>query len=364
MRYAVIMAGGSGTRLWPMSKAQQPKQLIPFINGKSLLQIAVERLEGFLPADHIYICAAEKHRESILSALPQIGDEQYLGEPMGRDTLNAVALATAIIDRRDPDATMTLFTADHLITPVDKFQQIIARGFELADQVENSLVLFGIAPTGPATGYGYLQLGAPVSDDAYIIDQFREKPDHDNAEEFFKAGSSRYLWNSGMFAWRCSSLLSCLERYEPQVYVSIKRIADAWNTPQRTEVLAEVYPTLKKISVDYAIMEPASRDMGTKVIGVPMNLEWLDVGSWPSFACTLEHDENGNAVSAGKSLLMNSSNTLVVSNESDHLIATLGCKGMIIIHTPEVTMVCSEREAEAIKELHKLVGERFGAELL
>ena len=359
----MIMAGGSGTRLWPMSREALPKQLIPFIGGKSLLQIAAERLDGLVPPAQRFVCAANKHRAVIQQSLPAFGDDRFLGEPCGRDTLNAIGFSAAIIARRDPDAVIAVFTADHIIEPVDEFQRIVASGYEIAEKFPNALVTFGIAPTGPATAYGYLQLGEPLAGNARVVEQFKEKPDAKTAQDYFAAGASRYLWNSGMFIWRADTLLDCIRRYSPENHAGILRIANAWDTPQRDAVLAEVYPTLKKISVDFAVMEPASRDPKVRVAAVPMPLKWLDVGSWPFFAQTCARDADGNAIAA-RHLLRGTKNTLVASNDPKHLIATIGCEDLIIIHTPDATLVCRADQAEAIKEMHKLVGEQFGSEYL
>jgi mannose-1-phosphate guanylyltransferase len=359
----MIMAGGSGTRLWPMSREALPKQLIPFIGGKSLLQVAAERLDGLVPPAQRSVCAANKHRAVIQQSLPAFGGDCFLGEPCGRDTLNAVGFSAAVIARRDPDAIIAVFTADHIIEPVDAFQRLVASGYKIAEKFPNALVTFGIAPTGPATGYGYLQLGALLDSDARIVEQFKEKPDAATAQGYFAAGPERYLWNSGMFIWRADTLLDCIRRYSPENHAGLMRIAGAWDTPRRDAVVAEVYPTLKKISVDFAVMEPASRDPKVRVAAVPMPLKWLDVGSWPFFAQTCPRDADGNATAA-RHLLHRTKNTLVASNDPKHLIATIGCEDLIIIHTPEATLVCRADQAEAIKEMHKLVGEQFGSEYL
>ena len=362
MRYALIMAGGSGTRLWPMSRASLPKQLIPFINGKSLLQLAFDRLEGLVPAANRYICAGQGHAELIKRSL-SLPDEQFLGEPTGRDTLNAVGYSAAIIAKRDPEAVIAVFTADHIIEPIDEFLKIVDHGFRLAEESANTLVTFGIAPTQPATGFGYLQLGDAIDESARVVQEFKEKPAAETARQYFEAGATRYLWNSGMFVWRASTLLDCICRYEPENMAGISKIAGAWDTPQRDAVLNDVFPCLKKISVDFAVMEPASRDPLTRVAAVPMPLTWLDVGSWPMFAETLPKDDRGNASSA-RTLLLETRNTLAASDNPDHVITTIGCEDLIIIHTANATLVCHKDRAESIKELHRLVGEQFGKRLL
>jgi len=358
MRYALIVAGGSGTRLWPMSRASLPKQLIPFINGKSLLQLAFDRLEGLVPAENRYICAGQGHAELICNALC-LPREQFLGEPTGRDTLNAVAYSAAVIAKRDPEAVIAVFTADHIIEPIAEFLKIVDHGFRIAETQHDTLVTFGITPTQAATGYGYLQLGQSIDGSARVVEQFKEKPELAVAQEYFAAGSERYLWNSGMFVWRASTLLECVCRYEGANAEGIAKIAAAWDTPQRETVLNAIFPTLKKVSVDFAVMEPASRDPQVHVAAVPMPLSWLDVGSWPMFAETRPSDEHGNSTAA-KTLLLDTKNTLAASNDPDHLITTIGCEDLIIIHTPEATLVCHKDRAESIKELHKQVGERFG----
>jgi mannose-1-phosphate guanylyltransferase len=363
MRHAVIMAGGSGTRLWPMSRGRLPKQLIPFMQGrKSLLQIAAERLSGLVDPACRYICAGRDHQQPIVAALGGYFADlnaNYLAEPVGRDTLNAVGYSAAVIARHDPQAVIATFTADHLIEPVDEFRRIVTCGFELAEQHAQTLVTFGIRPAHPATGYGYLQLGAPVAGGGFRVEQFKEKPNLDTARQYVAAGADKYLWNSGMFVWRASTLLDCIRRYEPDNYRKLMRIAEAWDSPQRHAVLDEVYPALKKTSVDYAIMEPASRDDQVQVAAVPMPLRWLDVGSWPSFAQTCSADEHDNAVAAARHAGIETRRTLVASSDDNHLIATIGCEDLIIIHTPDATLVCRADKAEDIKQLHAQLGQRF-----
>ena len=373
MRYALIIAGGSGTRLWPMSRAALPKQVIPFIHGRSLIQIASDRLEGLVPASQQYICAGLKHREPIMAALKSFDGDRYLGEPMGRDTVNAVGFGAAVIGAQDPEAVIAVFTADHIIEPIDQFQKIIEYGYMLAESQPNTLVTFGVKPTHAATGFGYLQLGPQIKADetlsndrqkAYIVDQFREKPDRSTAEKYYAAGEHQFLWNSGMFVWRANTLLDCISRYESPTYELLMQIAGAWPTPNRNAVVQQVYPKLKKISVDYAVMEPASRDEAVQVAAVPMPLNWLDVGSWPAYGATCDKDEHGNAIAAAKHLVIDSTNTLLASSDDNHLIAVIGCEDLIVVHTPDATLVSRADRAEDIKKLHDWIEDQFGSQWL
>ncbi|MEM9789777.1 MAG: mannose-1-phosphate guanylyltransferase [Planctomycetota bacterium] len=360
MRHALIIAGGSGTRLWPMSTAALPKQLIPFIDGRSLLQIAMDRLEGLVPDNQIFVCAGESTRDVMLDKLPKLRAECFIAEPTGRDTLNAVALASGVIAHRDPDAVIAVFTADHLIEPVDRFQQIVTQGYELAERDDPTLVTFGVKPTYPATGFGYLQLGEPIGNAGRVVDQFKEKPDLDTAQQWLDAGPEKFLWNSGMFVWKAATVLGCCAKHAPDNFAELTKIFDAWGTDAQDQTLNTIFPDLPKISVDYAIMEPASTDADYTVAAVPMDLTWLDVGSWPAFAETVTPDDAGNAVAAGKAVLIDTTNTLVASEDPGHAVTVLGCEDLIVIHTAHSTMVCHRDAAQDIKKLHAEVKQSLG----
>ena len=364
MRYALIMAGGSGTRLWPMSTVVQPKQLIPFVNGRSLLQIAFERLDGLVAAENRYICAGNVHKDVIIERLNGFTEQQFLGEPTGRDTLNALAYSAAILQKIDPDAVMAVFTADHIIEPVADYMKIVEKGYEVVENNSDTLVTFGITPDHAATGFGYLELGEAFYGDSRKLSQFKEKPVKEVAEEFLDAGPDKYLWNSGMFVWKAETLLECVRKYEPENYSEIMKIADAWGSSSFDRVLADVYPVLKKISIDFAVMEPASRDSQFNVAAVPMPLSWLDIGSWNAYSGICEQDAEFNSLGAENHLLLDSRNSLVASEDDGHLIAGIGLEDMIVIHTPKATLLCPKERDQEIKKLYEAVKAKYGDEYI
>jgi len=346
MRYVLIMAGGSGKRLWPLSRQDMPKQLLRVVGGKSLLRIAYERLDGIVAADHVLVCTGADYADIVATELPELTPANILGEPEGRDSLNAVAWPAAVVAARDPDAVIAVVTSDHLMHPVSAFQSALLEAFEVAESGEDFLVTFGVVPTAPHTGYGYLRRGEilPHHPDVFSVIEFKEKPDRATAEEYLASGE--YWWNSGMFVWRARTFLDQLEALQPKTHAAVLELAAA---PYR---LAEIYPELLKISVDYAVMEPVSRGEGSaQVVAVRLPITWHDVGGFAALGEQLPRDERGNAIH-GVSVLVDARDNLVINNAEDgRVVAVVGLTDTVIVQTPQITLVCPITEAERIKEL-------------
>ncbi len=367
MQYGLIMAGGAGTRLWPLSRKNRPKQLLPLVKGRSLLQLSYDRLRGLLSPEQIFVCTNAEYAASVFDNLPELPKSNLFGEPEGRDTANAVGLPAAVLHKRDPEAVIAVVTADHVIEPIARFQEALRQAFTVAKDQPSALVTFGIVPNFGHTGLGYIHRGeslkAGIKESGYKVLAFKEKPDKETADRYVDSG--RYYWNSGMFVWRADTVLRELSLHLPEAHRGLMQIAEAWGTPQQQHVLNEIYPRLPKISIDYAVMEPASHGKGkAQVMTVEMPVEWLDVGSWPALADTLQIDEHDNALDAKVHILIDADNNIIISHDPNHLIASVGLSDMIVVHTPDVTMVCPKRDAQRVKELVTRAREQFGPRYL
>lgn len=350
--YGVVLAGGTGTRLWPLSRAGHPKFLHQLTGtDASLLQATVERLDQLTTAERVFVVTGVAHAAAVSRQLTEIPEENVLVEPSPRDSCAAIALAAAVIARRDPEAIMGSFASDHLIRDTTRFSEVIRQAMVGAEK--GFLMTLGITPTRPETGYGYLQCGPAVAGSPVLaVEEFKEKPSYEVAEGYVKSGN--YFWNAGMFVWRVDVFLAELARQQPQLASGISRIAQAWDTPGREEVLGEVWPTLPRISVDYAVMEGAAT-VG-RVATVPGDFGWNDVGDFHTLGEVLAADTAGNVivsqdVLAKSGVLLRETEGLVIVPNSGRLVAALGVRDLIIVDTPDAVMVCPRDRAQEVKSL-------------
>jgi mannose-1-phosphate guanylyltransferase len=350
--YGVVLAGGTGTRLWPLSRAGHPKFLHPLTGtDASLLQATVQRLDLLATPDRIFVVTGVAHAAAVSRQLTALPEENVLVEPSPRDSCAAIALAAAVIARRDPEAIMGAFASDHLIANKKGFTEVIGKAMIGARQ--GLLMTLGITPTRPEIGYGYLQCGAVLGEGPVLaVEEFKEKPSYDVAESYVKSGN--YLWNAGMFVWRVDVFLAELSRQQPQLAAGISRIAQAWESPAREEVLGEVWPTLPRISVDYAVMEGAAT-VG-RVATVQGDFGWNDVGDFHTLGEVLAADPAGNVVMGQDALgkpgvLLRESENLVVVANSGRLVAAMGVRDLVIVDTPDAVLVCPRDRAQEVKHL-------------
>jgi mannose-1-phosphate guanylyltransferase len=342
----MIMAGGGGTRFWPRSRQLRPKQFLALAGERTLLQQAFDRIEASVPPDRCWVITAEKYQEETARQLPSLPCDRIIGEPCGRDTAPCIGLGASLIARQDPTAVMLVMPADHVIEPVQEFRRAAHVAERLVEEQPNALVTFGIPPTFPSTGYGYIHRGGEALHrqgvGIYSVRAFREKPNADLAERFFQSGE--YFWNSGIFVWKAATILDGLRQRQPRLFAAVQRIADAWSTPDRQKVLSREYPDLERISIDYAVMEHAR-----EVLVVQAPFRWDDVGSWLALERMHPQDADGNTVLALHCGLQ-THNCLVVA-DAGHLVTTVGVHDLLIIQDGNATLVADRREEGTIKQV-------------
>ncbi len=347
MLHALIMAGGGGTRFWPRSRQARPKQFLTLAGDRTLLQQACDRIEAQVAPEHTWVITAEPHRAEAERQLPHLPAGHVVGEPTGRDTAACIGLGAALIARRDPGAVMLVMPADHVIEPQREFQRAARAAEQVAEEHPGALITYGIPPTFPATGYGYIHRGPEVARrqdvPVYRVQAFREKPAADLAEQFVASGE--YFWNSGIFVWKAAAIRDELRRQRPALAEAVERVAAAWDTPRRDEVLRAEYPRMEKISIDYAVMEHAR-----EVLVLQAPYRWDDVGSWLALERMHPQDADGNTVLATHTGI-GTTHCVIVGDDPKRLIATLGVSNLLIIQDGDATLVADRREEGAVKQL-------------
>jgi mannose-1-phosphate guanylyltransferase len=353
MLHALIMAGGGGTRFWPRSRQKRPKQFLTLTGERSLIQQAFDRIEAQVTPERTWVITAALHREEAARQLPELPAERILGEPCGRDTAACIALGAALIARQDPTAVMMVMPADHVIEPVQEFRRAAHVAEQLAEEHPGALITFGIPPTYPATGYGYIHRGPAVAHRQGIAvyqaqpapgedKAFREKPGPDLAERYVTSGS--YYWNSGIFVWKAATILSALRDRQPKLYAAAGRIAEAWPTARRDEVFRREYEALDRISIDYAVMEHAP-----EVLVVQAPYRWDDVGSWLALERMHAQDADGNTVLATHCGVKTKGCVIVA--DDGHLVATVGVDDLLIIQDGNATLVATREEESTVRQV-------------
>ena len=342
--YAVILAGGRGERFWPLSTQACPKQLLSLVGDKPLLRQAVDRLEGLIPPERVYVITNEDLVEASQQAAPQLPHENIIGEPMGRDTAAAAALGAVLVKARDPKASFCILTADHIIGDPDVYQATLRESLQLA-QEEDVLITIGIPPTEPSTGYGYIEATDTRDERGGVefleANRFVEKPDRETAEKYVAAGT--YFWNSGMFIWSVHALEQALRRHRPVLADMMERLLPWVKTPDFLIELAREYDALEKISIDYALMEKADN-----ILMVRGTFAWDDVGSWPALENHFTPNEDGN-ITIGNCAALDADGNIVYSK--DRLTALIGVQDLVVVQAKGVTLICPRARAQDVKKL-------------
>ncbi len=345
--YAVILAGGGGTRLWPLSRQQQPKHLLPVCSDESMLAQTWQRLQPLVPPERVLVITVQGQAETTCAELNDIPAGNVMIEPAGRGTAPCIGLAALWIQRAHPDAVMIVLPADHAIQDGAGFRGVLHAAVDAA--LQGHLVTLGIVPSGPETGYGYIHRGELLAQDnghsVYRVQRFTEKPDLPTATAFLETG--QYYWNSGIFIWKASAILNEIRQHLPELHAQLMHIRLALGTRDQAQAIARAWDKLRAISVDVGIMERAQ-----DVVVIPADVGWSDVGSWTSVAELQPHDERGNVL-LGEHIVLDSDNTYVRS--SHRLVAAVGLRDMVIVETDDAVLVCPKQRVQDVKKIVELL---------
>jgi mannose-1-phosphate guanylyltransferase len=362
MDYAVIMAGGTGKRLWPLSRRKRPKQVLELLDGQTLLRRCFERLTPIFDTRNIIVLTNAGYADVVRENLSELPASNVIAEPAVRDTAGAIGLVSAILMKYDPDATIAVVTADQIIEPAEALQQALTDALGYVNNNSNDMITFGIQPTFASTGLGYIKCidagECPgCKNPVYSVDAFKEKPDEATAKEYLDSG--QYFWNSGMFVWKARTILGNMAKFLPEATEPLARIQADWDSPNQQQSLQEWFVKLPKISIDYAVMEKADR-----VKAIKLDCRWLDMGSFAALADIISSDENNNVVVAGQSELFDCKDSIIVTEDKGHLIAAIGLDKMVVAHSPDATLVCHIDQTHRLKELLELIRQHAGQKFL
>lgn len=345
--YAVIMAGGGGTRLWPLSRKARPKQMLSLFDERTLFQTAVSRLDGLFPPERIFVVTVAEQASELQAQCPEIPTENYLIEPMPRGTASVVGLAAVALQQRDPQAVMAVLTSDHFIGDEQRFHQLLQSAYRVAR--DGYLVTLGIEPTFPATGFGYIQSGELVGIyqglSAYRVLRFKEKPGEELARQMLESGD--HTWNSGMFVWQVSQIMEEFQRQMPALAGALQEIGRQWGGPEERTTVERIWPGIQVETIDFGVMEGAEQVAVIPAAG----LGWNDVGSWDSLFDVLPADEHGNIVMGGEHVGLNTSGSLIYVNQPHRLIVTIGVEDIVVVDTGDVLLVCRKDQAQKVRDV-------------
>jgi len=345
--YAVIMAGGGGTRLWPLSRKRRPKQMLSLFDERSLFQTTVARVRDLFPVDHIYVVTVAEQAVELQAQVPDIPKENYLIEPMPRGTASVVGMAAVVLAHRDPQAVMAVLTSDHYMANEPRFRQLLQAAYHVSQ--DGYLVTLGIEPTFPATGYGYIQqgerLGEYESMDVYRVKRFKEKPDEEHARLMLASGD--HAWNSGMFVWRVRDIMEEFRRQMPKLAASLDEIAASLGSAEEKAVVERIWPGLENETIDYGIMEGARN----AAVIPATDLGWSDVGSWDSLFDVIDSDPDGNIIMGGRHVGVETRDSLVYVNQDHRLIVTIGVENLVVVDTGDVLLVCQKDQAQKVRQV-------------
>lgn len=339
------MAGGIGSRFWPMSTPETPKQFLDILGtGQTMIQQTIKRLDGIVPIENVYIVTGKRYKALINEQLPEVNDDQILMEPCMRNTAPCIAYAAYKINKKNPDANIVVAPSDHLITNDVEYKRIIAEGLGFVDS-DDVLLTLGIHPHRPETGYGYIQAGEPISESTKKVKAFKEKPDFETAQKYLSEGN--YFWNAGIFLWSAKSILSAFERYLPKVAAVFKSGESVYYTDDEQVFIDERFPQCENISIDYGIMEHADN-----ICVMPADFGWSDLGTWGSLWEKRDRDSDGNSVVGDAVKIYNCENNIITVPDGRKVVLQ-GLKDCIVTEANGVFMVCQKSEEQRIKEFQK-----------